>query len=106
MFDREEDQYQFVFENGYMLVIQRSVFYKHTLIRRENKCVYFEFSPSPVLSGLFAYCLFETYGFPLEFAVDEMERDGMPVDVTGYYVMEELARERNKDTYKNKNAFG
>ena len=56
--------------------------------------------------GMLAYCLFETYGFPLEFAVDEMERNGMSVDEIGYHVMEELSRARNKNTYKDKSAFG
>ncbi len=89
-----------------MLVIQRRVFIQHTLMRLEEDCVYFEFSPEAVLSGMLTYCLFETYGFPLEFAIDEMERNGMSVDERGHHVMEELARERNKNTYKNNNAFG
>ena len=106
IFDRKEDQYRFTFENGYTLVIQRPIFFQHTLVRLEEDCVYFEFSPEPILSGIFTYCLFETYGFPLEFAVDEMERNGMSVDEIGYHVMEELSRERNKNTYKDKSAFG
>ena len=106
IFDRKEDQYRFSFENGYTLVIQRSIFFQHTLVRLEDECVYFEFSPEPILSGVFAYSLFETYGFPLEFAIDQMKRNGMSADETGYHVMEELARERNKNTYKSSDAFG
>ena len=56
--------------------------------------------------GMLAYCLFETYGFPLVFAVDEMERYGMPVDEAGFHIMTELARQRNKNTFKGKDAFG
>ena len=106
IFDRRQDQYRFTLENGYTLVIQRPVFLQHTLVKLEGECVYFEFSPEPILSGMFTYCLFETYGFPIEFTIDEMERNGMSVDEIGYHVMEELARERNKNTYKNNNAFG
>ena len=47
-----------------------------------------------------AYCLFETYGFPLEFAVDEMERCGMTVDEKGFHVLESMARQWNKNTFK------
>jgi len=106
IFDRKEDQYRFTFENGYTLVIQRPVFFQHTLVRQEDECVYFEFSPEPILSGVFAYSLFETYGFPLEFTIDEMKRNGMSVDETGYHIMEELSRARNKNTYIDKSAFG
>ena len=106
IFDRKEDQYRFTFENGYTLAIRRPVFFQHTLVRLEEKRVYFEFSMEPILSGVFTYCLFETYGFPLEFVIDEMARKGIPVDENGYHVMEELARERNKNTFKSDNAFG
>ena len=104
--DRKEDQYRFIFENRYTLVIKRHIFLHHTLLRLEDDCVYFEFSPEPVLSGMIAYCLFETYGFPLEIAVDEMKQNGMSVDETGFHVMEDLSRELNKNTYRNNNAFG
>ena len=106
LFDRKENQYRFTFENGYTLAIRRSVFFHHTLIRLEEECVYFEFCPVPILSGLFTYCLFETYGFPLEFVIDEMARKRISVDENGYHVMEELARERNRNTFKSENAFG
>lgn len=106
MFDRKEDAYRFVFDSGYTLLIRKEAFYYHTLISMENESLLFEFSPEPVLSGMFAYCLFETYGFPLEFAADEMKRKGMSVDETGFHVMEKLARERNKNTFNNKDAFG
>ena len=106
IFDRKEDQYRFVFKNGYTLVIKRLIFFQHTLIKLEDNCVYYEFSPDPVLSGMLTYCLFETYGFPLEFAIDEMTRIGVSVDEIGYRVMEELARGRNKNTFKDSSAFG
>ena len=31
--------------------------------------------PDPVLSAMVVYCLFETYGFPLEYVVDEVKRN-------------------------------
>ena len=55
---------------------------------------------------MLAYCLFETYGFPLELAEDEMDRIGVRLDEEGFYIMEELSRRRNKGTFKGKNAFG
>ena len=52
-----------------------------------------------------ADAVFETYGFPLEYAIDEMNRHGMTVDEEGFHLLEKLSRERNKNTFKNKNAF-
>ena len=106
IFNRKEDHYRFTFENGYTLAIRRPVFFHHTMVKLEEECVYFEYSPEPILSGVFTYCLFETYGFPLEFVIDEMARKRIPVDENGYHVMEELARERNRNTFKSENAFG
>lgn len=106
VFDRKDGEYHFHIENGYTLVIPEQIFFQHTKLRMEEDCLFFEFSPPPVLSGMIAYCLFETYGFPLEFAVDEMERRRMPVDEEGFHVLEDLARQRNKNTFKGKDAFG
>ena len=107
-YERNSDgySYRFAIKNGYTLVILNEIFFYHTLLRTNEEGIIFEFSPDPVLSGMIAYCLFETYGFPLEFAVDEMERYGIPVDEHGFYILEDLSRKRNKNTYKDKDAFG
>lgn len=104
--DRKNERYRFMFENGYELVIPEPVFFQHTLLKIDEECIYFEYSPELVLSGMLAYCLFETYGFPLELAEDEMDRIGVRLDEEGFYIMEELSRRRNKGTFKGKNAFG
>lgn len=106
LYDRKDGKYRFFFENGYTLVISEQVFFHHTLLRLVEEQVVLALSPEPILSGMLAYCLFETYGFPLEFAVDEMERNGMTVDEEGFHILESMARQRNKNTYKGKNAFG
>lgn len=104
--DRKEGVYRFVFVNGYSLTIQEDAFMFHCRLLFENECIFFEYSQKPILSSLIVYSLFETYGLPLEFSVDEMSRIGVPVDEEGFHQLEELQHKRNKDTYKDKNAFG
>ena len=104
--EKKRDEYHFVFENGYTLVIRKPVFFFHTLLRSEGDCFFFEFSPGHVFSGIFAYFLFESYGLPLELTVDEMAENNMPVDEEGFRILKELGRLRDKDTFKGRNAFG
>ena len=102
---RKDDVYRFVFENGWRLEISSPVFFHHTILRREDNCIWFGFSPAPVLSGILAYSLFETYGLPLVFTADEMEKHGMPVDEDGFRIMEMLGHERSRNTFRGKDAF-
>lgn len=102
---RKDDVYRFVFENGWRLEISSPVFFHHTILRREDNCIWFGFSPAPVLSGILAYSLFETYGLPLVFTADEMEKHGMPVDEEGFRIMEMLGHERSRNTFRGKDAF-
>jgi hypothetical protein len=102
---RKDDVYRFVFENGWRLEISSPVFFHHTILRLEDNCIWFGFSPAPVLSGILAYSLFETYGLPLVFTADEMEKHGMPVDEEGFRIMEMLGHERSRNTFRGKDAF-
>ena len=102
---RKDDVYRFVFENGLRLEISSPVFFHHTILRLEDNCIWFGFSPAPVLSGILAYSLFETYGLPLVFTADEMEKHGMPVDEDGFRIMEMLGHERSRNTFRGKDAF-
>lgn len=102
---KKKDEYRFLFENGRSLVIKKTVFFFHTLLRSEDDWLYFEFSPDPVFSGIVSYFLFESYGLPLELTVDEMADCDTPVDEEGFRILKELGRLRDKDTYKDKDAF-
>ena len=103
--DQKEKSYRFVFENGYVFMVQQRAFFYHTILQYENDCVLLVFSQERIFSGMMAYTLYETCGLPLEFVVGEMGRKGIPVDEQGFHIMEELQRNRNKNTFKNKNAF-
>lgn len=104
-YGQKEKRYRFTFENGYVLMALQDALYYHTKLRYENGIVYLEFSSDEIFSGIVAYSLYESVGLPLEFTVDEVSRYGMPVDEDGFLIMDKLQRDRNKDTYKDKEAF-
>lgn len=103
--DQKAGKYVFRLDKGFRLEISDWVLFHYTLLKTEEGCICFELNHEPILSGLVAYRLFETYGFPLEYAIDEMNRHGITVDEEGFHLLEKLSRERNKNTFKNKNAF-
>jgi len=49
--------------------------------------------------GLLAYSLFETYGLPLDIIEDEVR-----VDKAGFQLLSEMQREKNRRSYKCKDA--
>ena len=69
---QKEKKYQFIFENGNVLVIQQNAVYYHVILHYENDCIFLEWSNNAVFSGIVAYSLYETYGLPLEDTVDEV----------------------------------
>ena len=95
------DQYVLSFENGYILKIQRNVMLFHCVISGDEDTILFSYHEEGCFSGLLAYSLFETYGLPLDIIEDEV-----CVDREGFRLLSVLAREKNKRTYKNKDAFG
>ena len=104
-FDQKEQRYSFSFDNGFTLKVIQEAFFYHTLLRREEDTILFEFSTDTILSGMIVYSLYETCGLPLEFAIDEMVRHGIPIDEKGFHIMEEIQRNQSKGTFKNPNAF-
>lgn len=104
-FVQQEKRYQFTFENGYVLMIRQDAVYYHTILHYESDCIYMELSDEIILSGIVAYSLYETYGLPLEDTVDEASCYGLRVDEKGFYILQELQRQKNKGTFKNRNAF-
>ena len=83
---QKEKKYQFIFENGNVLVIQQNAVYYHVILHYENDCIFLEWSNNAVFSGIVAYSLYETYGLPLEDTVDEVSRYGLTVDEKGFYI--------------------
>lgn len=104
-YEQKEKRYRFTFDNGYVLTVLQDALYYHTKLRYENETIYFEYSSDEVFSGIVAYSLYESVGLPLEITVDEVRQYGTPVDEDGFFIMEKLQKDRNKDTFKDKEAF-
>lgn len=47
----------------------------------------------------------DTFGFPMEMTQEILEEKGFYVDVSGYLLMKEIQKQKNRGTFKHKNAF-
>jgi len=103
--DRKKGYYKFLFEDGSFLLVKENALFFHTLLRYEDSCLFLEFTGEENLSGLIAYSLYETYGLPLEFTVDESMHFGMPVDEGGFECLKEIGKNRSQNKSKNTEAF-
>ena len=94
------DQYVLSFENRYVLKIHRDAMLYHCAIRSDGDTILFFYQEEGCFSGLLAYSLFETYGLPLDIIEDEVR-----VDKAGFQLLSEMQREKNRRSYKCKDAF-
>jgi alanyl-tRNA synthetase len=53
-----------------------------------------------IISGIDAFTLYDTYGFPLELTQEIAEEQGIPVDLAGFDVEMEKQRQRARDAHK------
>ena len=49
--------------------------------------------------------MYDTYGFPMEITKEILSEQKIEIDENGFYVLRNLQKEKNKNTFKNKNAF-
>ncbi|MBD2103605.1 alanine--tRNA ligase [Leptolyngbya sp. FACHB-261] len=59
-----------------------------------------ETQTSKQITGLDAFTLFDTYGFPVELTQEIAEEEGLSIDVAGYERELEQARERSRDAHE------
>ncbi len=84
---REEERFLKTLERGEKLLAE-------ILARPETQS-------SQQINGLDAFTLFDTYGFPLELTQEIAEEEGLTVDVKGYGLALEQARERSREAHES-----
>ena len=57
------------------------------------------------ISGLFVYSMYDTYGFPMEITEEILKEKGYVIDKEGFCLIKEIQKNKNKGTFKNKDAF-
>ena len=100
---REKDKISFAFEDFIIKVEQK--YFDYFRIISENDIVWFIFNKQPKISGLFIFSMYDTYGFPMEITKEILSEQKIEIDENGFYVLRNLQKEKNKNTFKNKNAF-
>ena len=100
---RTNNKYQFIYEK-YIIEIDfdKINFFR---LKKENNIIWFIFNKTPKISSLFIFTMYDTYGFPMEITKEILSEKGIEIDEEGFYILKELQKEKNKNTFKNKNAF-
>ena len=95
--------YQFIYDNCYIEIPEiQFLTCKFVLM---NEIYYFIPGPNNLVSGLFVYSMYDTYGFPMEMTEEILEEQGYMIDKTGFELIKEIQKKKNKDTFKTKDAF-
>lgn len=96
-------KYRFIFKNNY-IEVEENVFSSFK-IEKINNIYWFIQTSKPILSGLFVFSMHDTYGFPMEITKEIMDEKGIEIDINGFECVKEMQKEKNKGTFKHKNAF-
>lgn len=100
---KKGSNYQFQYDDCYVEISEIQLLtYKFVL---RNEVYYFVSSPDNLISGLFVYSMYDTYGFPMEITEEILLEKGYIIDKTGFELIKEIQKKKNKGTFKVKDAF-
>ena len=100
---KKGNNYQFQYEGGFVEISEMQFLTCRFVLM--NEVYYFIPNSEPVVSGLFVYSMYDTYGFPMEITEEILQEQGYGIDRTGFELMKEIQKKKNKGTFKTKDAF-
>ena len=100
---KKGQNYRFIYDDCYIEISE--IQFSSCKFELINDIYYFIPNTSNMICGLFLYSMYDTFGFPMEMTQEILEEKGFHVDVQGYLLMKEIQKQKNKNTFKNKNAF-
>ena len=95
--------YRFIYENHY-IEISEDIF-QNSLIELKDDILIFKPISEPIISGIFVFTMYDTYGFPMEITKEIIEEKGLKIDENGFNILKQVQKNKTKNTFKNKNAF-
>jgi len=96
---------RFTFEDNNILDIKEDVF-KQVLIEYDNEVVSFIYDGNNYkLSGMIAFTMWDTYGFPVELTEEILSEKGLELDVNGFNCLKQIQKEKSSNTFKNSGAW-
>lgn len=102
---KTKDKYVFSFDDGNKLEILDKTLLK-CLVKEDNDCISFEVQENPrFISGIAAFSMFDTYGFPMEITQEILAEDGYELDTESFYLLRRLQKELSSGTFKNKDGW-
>ena len=96
-------KYRFIYPNNY-IEVEEGIF-PNFRIEHIDDVVWFIYDSNTMISGLYLFSMYDTFGFPLEITKEIMDEKGFKCDVDGFYTIKNIQKEKNQNSYKNKNAF-
>jgi len=97
---------QFVFKDGNILDILEYNF-KKVFIEYDGETVYiiYDNKNENIISGMFAFGMFDTYGFPLELTEEIIAEEGLKIDIDGFNCLKRIQKENSSNSFKKIGAF-
>ena len=96
---QNKDYYRFIFENK-MLDINSEIFLHLVIDYKDNILCFKQIDDNKIISGLFGYTMFDTYGFPIEDSIEILNESGLTLDVMGFESIKRMQKEKQKNTFK------
>ena len=95
---------KFLLENG---ILEVDIIQFNTMnIKRVDDIIWFiQTDNINNISGYVVFSLFDTYGFPMEITEEILLEDGKTIDKEGFYLLQQLQKEKSSNTYKQTSAF-
>ena len=100
---RKGTNYQFQYEDCYIEISENQLL--RGRFKMINDIYYFIPESGNIISGLLVYTMYDTFGFPMEITEEILGEQGFSIDKEGFLLIKEIQKQKNKGTFKNKNAF-
>ena len=103
--EQDKELYKFIFENDKKFGINENTFL-HMQIKYSDNILYFEETDNQrLISGLFGFTMFETFGFPYELSDEILAGMNFDLDIEGVENLRKFQKDKFKSTFKKKTSF-
>lgn len=100
---KKGDRYQFQYPDDYIEISEMRLLTCSFV--KIGDTYYFIPGQKNLISGLFVYSMYDTYGFSLEITEEILGEKGYIIDKEGFLLMKQIQKEKNQGSFKDKDAF-
>lgn len=100
---KKGSRYRFVYDENYIEISEQD--FLRCRLKQIDDIYYFIPDRFNLVSPLFIFSMYDTYGFPMEITEEILVSQGLIADTEGFHLIRKIQKEKTKDTFKTKNAF-